>query len=28
VKDRHYEQYDWSRTAEANRKIIDYIKSL
>jgi len=25
VKDRHYEQYDWSRTAEANRKVIDYV---
>lgn len=25
VKDRHYEQYDWSRTAEANRKVLDYI---
>ena len=27
VKDRHYEQYDWSRTARANRAIIDYIKT-
>ncbi len=26
VKDRHYEQYDWSRTAEANRKVLDFIK--
>ena len=21
----HYEDYDWSRTAEANRKVIDYV---
>ena len=27
VKDRHYEQYDWSRTAKANRKVIDTIKN-
>lgn len=25
VKDRHYEQYDWSRTAKANRQIINYV---
>lgn len=25
VKDRHYEQYDWSRTAKANRQIIDFV---
>ena len=25
VKDRHYEQYDWSRTAKANRKVIDFV---
>jgi len=25
VKDRFYEQYDWSRTAMYNRKIIDYV---
>ena len=23
----HYEKYDWSRTAEANRKVIDYVLS-
>ena len=28
VKDKHYEQYEWSRTAAANRKIIDYIKQI
>jgi hypothetical protein len=27
VKDMHYEQYDWSRTARANRAVIDAIKS-
>lgn len=27
VKDIHYEQYDWSRTAAANRAVIDYIKN-
>lgn len=26
VKDRHYEQYDWSRTARANRAVIDAIQ--
>jgi integrase len=26
VKDMHYEQYDWSRTARANRAVIDAIK--
>ena len=25
IKDRHYEQYDWSRTANANRKVIDFV---
>lgn len=25
IKDKHYEQYDWSRTAIANRKVIDYV---
>lgn len=25
VKDRHYEQYDWTRTAKANRQIIDFV---
>ena len=25
VKDRHYEQYDWSRTAKANRQVIDFV---
>lgn len=25
IKDRHYEQYDWSRTAKANRKVIDFV---
>ena len=25
VKDKHYEQYDWSRTARANRKVIDAV---
>ena len=25
VKDKHYEQYDWDRTARANRAIIDAI---
>jgi integrase len=28
IKDRHYEQYDWNRTAEANRKVIDYVRSV
>ena len=23
----HYEKYDWSRTAEANRKVIDAVKN-
>ena len=27
VKDKHYEQYDWSRTARANRAVIDYVKT-
>ena len=27
VKDKHYEQYDWSRTARANRQVIDHVKS-
>lgn len=26
VKDRHYEEYKWERTAKWNRKIIDYIQ--
>lgn len=26
VKDRHYEQYDWNRTAEANRRVLNAIK--
>ena len=25
VKDKHYEQYDWSRTARANRAVIDFV---
>lgn len=25
IKDKHYEDYDWSRTARANRRIIDYV---
>lgn len=25
VKDKHYEQYDWSRTTRANRKVIDAV---
>ena len=25
VRDRHYEEYKWSRTAQWNRKIIDYV---
>lgn len=25
VKDKHYEQYDWSRTAKANRKVLNFI---
>ena len=28
VKDRHYEQYDWSRTARANRAVIDAVRGL
>lgn len=28
VKDRHYERYDWSRTARANRSVIDAIIKL
>ena len=28
VKDVSYERYDWSRTAEWNRKIIDYVKAI
>lgn len=25
VKDRHYEHYDWNRTARANRMVMDYV---
>lgn len=25
VKDRHYEQYDWNRTAKANRQVIEFV---
>lgn len=25
IKDRHYEQYDWGRTAKHNRRVMDYI---
>lgn len=28
VNDRHYEQYDWSRTARANRAVIDAVRGL
>lgn len=28
VKDRHYEKYDWSRTARANRAVIDHVLNL
>lgn len=25
IKDKHYEDYDWSRTARANRRVMDYV---
>lgn len=28
VKDKHYEQYDWNRTARANRAVIDAIQNV
>ena len=28
VKDRHYEKYEWCRTAKANRRVIDYVLKL